>query len=306
MKILQKQKIPSLLINVRDWYIMNLQYTGKVLESRKTNVGGKKNNETSSKKNLVLALAALMVLSLIPAAPHVHAEEYGATWTYGVSTDGNNTSYEWLQGAFTTSDEDYIYEEGQAYDWKVTLSPTKASATCTIEASLWDANGNSVGSVSKEVSVGRAPNVTTIVSPADFPEFGNQTGVFSLSVSVIYNGQTIAQLEAVFERTGAAGDSGNASVPEGSVEVTYKIGSEWIGAGFNTADADMIYDSNQAYDWTVYVSPSRSVDAEIEVEATIVDANGNLVDSLTKTVMGSEFTYAPSKTTLISCKDSLD
>ena len=227
-----------------------------------------------------------------------HAVTYGAEWEYGVSADGNNTSYEWLQGAFKTADADYIYEEGQAYDWAVTLTPTKASATVMVEASIVDENGATVDTISKEVSVSRAPVETTLVSPADFPNLDDQLGDFTLSVDVIYNGNAIAWLTATFARTGAAGDAGNAGGADMSglgAQWQYKSGNEWLSGEFNTAEEDFIFEGDKPYDWTVTLCPTLA-SATCDVTATIEDAAGNIL-TYSATV---DVAKAPSKTVLVS------
>ena len=72
-------------------------------------------------KNRVLALllTLAMVLSLIPAMPHAHAEgeeiPYGTFWEYAGTknpeTGEDQEGYSWLNGQFKTEDSDFIYEE---------------------------------------------------------------------------------------------------------------------------------------------------------------------------------------------------
>ena len=229
-----------------------------------------------AKRSLSLLMAVLMVLSLVPAAPHAHAATYGAEWEYGVSSDGNSTPYDWLSGAFKTADTDYIYEEGQAYDWTVTLSPTRGSATVTVEASIVDGNGVSVGVVTKEVAVSRAPSETTIVSPADFPNLGERVGDFTLSVDILFNGEGIAWLTANFARTGAAGSGSNVGALEFGAEWNYQSGQEWLTGAFNSAEEDFIFEGDKAYDWTVTLCPTLA-SATCNITATIEDEAGNVL-----------------------------
>ena len=67
------------------------------------------------KQSLSLALALLMVLSLVPAMPLVaNAEDFtpGASWTIA-------SGYESLiQGSFTPDGDDFIYEADEAFNWK--------------------------------------------------------------------------------------------------------------------------------------------------------------------------------------------
>ena len=71
--------------------------------------------------------------------------------------DGGNTAsngwettskYSWVNGAFTTGDEDLTYEEGQAYDWTVTIQQSKRTTPVRFEAVIKDEAGNIVSSYS--------------------------------------------------------------------------------------------------------------------------------------------------------------
>ena len=248
--------------------------------------------KTMARRTMSLLLAALMVLSMIPVMPHVHAAEitYGANWEYGVSAD-TNTSYSWLEGKFETADTDYIY--GTSYDWTVTLSPGKAAAQgVNFEATIQDESRTEVAKVTKTLDVAKAPAVTTVLSYADFTEqMAGKTGNFLLTLTVHYGGGPIAQMTCVFGYTGNASDneagSGEAPAPEEPApelgvawEFAPNKGYEtWMTGAFETAETDFIYEKGKAYDWSITIQQQR-VNAALTVDTVIKDAEGKTVASL--------------------------
>ena len=66
----------------------------------------------------------------------------------------------------------------------------------------------------------------------------------------------------------------------------------WLNGAFNTQDSDRIYEGTQAYDWTVTVQQSRTT-VQVTVQATIMDASGNLIDQVNQTATCNK-SYTPS------------
>lgn len=60
----------------------------------------------------------------------------------------------------------------------------------------------------------------------------------------------------------------------------------WITGSFQSADEDLIFENAQPYDWLVMITPGKSPPETAQIEASIKDANGNLVSSCNTTVTG--------------------
>ena len=67
---------------------------------------------------------------------------------------------------------------------------------------------------------------------------------------------------------------------------TYLDGYAWITGSFNTADADLIYEDGQSYDWSVSFCPSKTPPTSAQVVASIRDAQGNTISRYNTTVTG--------------------
>ena len=205
----------------------------------------------------------------VPVAPEKPGE---VVWQYGKSSDG--VSYDWLTGAVTTANTTGIYKGWDAYDWAITLSPTKAAATITVEANIVDHTGAAVGDpVTKDVDVSKAPAVTTILTAGDFDLSNKTLGDFRVTAVIKFNGEAIAQVQAVFGRR--IGDAGYTAVE-------YLPGAEWANAAFSATDEDMSYVGDQAYDWAVTMSPTKMA-LTVDVTTTVVNEQGEVVASLPKT-----------------------
>ena len=257
-----------------------------------------------AKRTLSLLLAALMVLSLIPAMPHAHAageEEltYGANWEYAETGIDPNTglmnNYSWLNGVFKTADEDFIY--GTSYDWSVTMSPTKAAASVTVEAIILQEDpavegGIEVARVTKDVDVSKAPSTTTLLSYADVAEqMAGKTGNFLLTLTTYWenpatgNTDAVAQLKTIFAYTGNASDDTVVEAPEVTLGAGIEFAASyksWMTGEFKTAEEDFIYEQGKSYDWTFTIKQDRTTTAagDLTVDATIKDAAGNVKASV--------------------------
>ena len=181
-------------------------------------------------------------------------------------------NYEWLQGTVSTSNTTGIYKGWDAYDWAITLCPTKSSATVTVEANVVDHTGATVGTVTKDVDVAKAPTVTPILTPGELGLNNKTLGDFRVTAVIKHNGETVAQVQAVFGRR--IGDAGYTAVE-------YLPGYEWITGKFTAADKDMTYVGIQKYDWRATIALIKSA-ATVDVAVTVVNAQGETVATLNK------------------------
>lgn len=69
-------------------------------------------------------------------------------------------------------------------------------------------------------------------------------------------------------------------------EWTYKDSFNWINGSFKTEDADLVYEEDQPYDWSVVIKPEKSPPPAADVVASITDANGNVVSKYSGSVSG--------------------
>lgn len=67
---------------------------------------------------------------------------------------------------------------------------------------------------------------------------------------------------------------------------TYKDSFSWINGSFETSDADLVYKGADAYDWRVYIFPTKSPPASAQVVASIADASGKIISSYNGNVSG--------------------
>ena len=212
-----------------------------------------------------------------PEAPATPTKPGEVVWQYANSAE--NESYSWMNGAIKTENTTGIYKGWDAYDWAITLSPTKTAATITVEAEVIDHTGATVGTVTKDVEVGKAPAVTTILTAADLGLNNRTLGDFRVSAVIKYTNpetQTVtsmAQVHFVFGRR--IGDVGYTAVE-------YLKGSEWINGSFTAVDEDMTYVGIQKYDWRATIAPTKA-SATVDVAVTVVNAQGETVATLNKT-----------------------
>lgn len=60
----------------------------------------------------------------------------------------------------------------------------------------------------------------------------------------------------------------------------------WITGSFQSEDSDLVFENDQPYDWKVVITPSKTPPAAAQIEASIKDAQGNLISSCNTTVRG--------------------
>ena len=124
---------------------------------------------------------------------------YDANWTYA-------NGFEFINGAFNTDDEDYIFEGNQNYDWTVTVNST-LSASVRIDATIERLGDSNTLTASKQVTI-PADEEFELFNYTAFPSLTNKlTGNFKLTCNIVYklNGKdtVVAQLVAVFGRSSA-------------------------------------------------------------------------------------------------------
>lgn len=78
----------------------------------------------------------------------------------------------------------------------------------------------------------------------------------------------------------------NAKAEEVVGNWTYMDSYSWINGSFETSDADLVYKGADAYDWRVYVLPTKSPPASAQVVASITDASGKIISSYSGNVYG--------------------
>ena len=239
-----------------------------------------------AKRSLALALALALLLSLCPVIPLTAKAEHAGTWQY-------KSGYEWISGSFNSEDTDLVYEGDQAYDWSVVITPGRTPpATADVVASIKDAEGNVVSEYTGSVSGLAQHTEGVLCSFENFPELtADLEGTFTLTCQMLYKGTLFAQLEQTFSRE--AGET-PVETTEGEEEEifvftdgwTYKSGYEWISGSITSKDSDLVFEGEQAYDWTVLITPGRTPPASADVVASIKDAEGNVVSEYTGTASG--------------------
>ena len=244
-----------------------------------------------AKRSLALALALALLLSLCPVLP---LTAKATAYTDGWST---TSSYTWVNGAFNTADDDLVFEEDQPYDWTFTIQQSRVTVELGIEATIKDANGATVSSFSGTRTANKSPEPTVILSSSDFPELTTAlAGTFTLTATVKYNGNAIAQLVQSFSRTGegsepeatteapvetteAPVETTEATEPEGGEEDlvegwTVATKYNWLVDAF-TPD-DLAYEGDEPYDWQFTLQQAR-VTVDLNVTAVVKNANGKVV-----------------------------
>ena len=148
-----------------------------------------------AKRAFAFALVLALMLSLIPALPLTADAAHNGTWTY-------RSTYEWISGSFNSDDSDQVYKDSQAYDWSVSITPTKSPpSSAQVVASITDENGDTVSTYNSTVS-GLAQRVeTTLCSYSDFPELTTTLyGTFTLTCDLQLGGTSYAKLVQTFSR----------------------------------------------------------------------------------------------------------
>lgn len=60
----------------------------------------------------------------------------------------------------------------------------------------------------------------------------------------------------------------------------------WISGSFRSSDEDLVFEGDQPYDWEIVITPGKTPPSAAQIEATITDAEGNLISSCNNTVRG--------------------
>ena len=140
--------------------------------------------------------ALMLVLALSLAYIPLTSQAVNGNWTY---MDG----YSWITGSFWAQDADLVYEDGQSYDWSVTICPgNKPPASAQVEAFIQDAQGNIISRYNKTVRGLSKRTESELCSYRDFPELTDSLeGRFTLTVKLISEGVCYATLVQTFQRT---------------------------------------------------------------------------------------------------------
>ena len=140
-------------------------------------------------------LVFVLVLTLLLSFPPVVSQAAG-TWTY-------RSGYSWISGSFQAEDADLVYEDGQDYDWAVTITPGKKPPTSAqVLAFITDESGATVSRYSATVNGLTQHEDSVLCSYVDFPELTNTlAGTFTLTVDLQLNGDSYATLVQTFRRT---------------------------------------------------------------------------------------------------------
>ncbi len=146
------------------------------------------------KRAVALSLALVLLLALVPALPLAANAAY--------TTDGwefSGSYGTWMEGRFHSDDSDLIFEDDQPYDWSASIHQSRTSVTATVSATIKDANGNLIDSVTNK-SVSVAVGDSTMISASDFTKLTTDLfGTFTLVCDVDYKGD-VATLTKTFSR----------------------------------------------------------------------------------------------------------
>ena len=152
-----------------------------------------------AKRALAFTLALVLLLSLVPSLSLTANAAHSGTWTY-------KSGYEWISGSFNAADSDLVYQDDAAYDWSVSITPTKSPpASASVVASITDASGKVISSYNTTVS-GMAQRVETeLCSYDNFPELTTDLyGTFTLTCDLQLSGTSYAKLVQTFSRVSSS------------------------------------------------------------------------------------------------------
>lgn len=243
-----------------------------------------------AKRSLALALALALLLSLCPTLPlTAKAVDFIDGWA-------PTGSYTWVKGAFTTADDDLVYEGNQPYDWTFTLQQDKTTVNLQLAATITDANGETVSTYEGTRPCNKSSDPTVMLSFEDFPELTTElAGEFTLTCDVYYNGSPAGQMVQSFSRVAGSEpeettEATTEATTEETTEATESEGGEeelvtgwtptdkysWIVDAFTPDDAGLAYEGDEPYDWQFTLQQVR-VTVTLNVSAVITDAEGNVV-----------------------------
>ena len=206
--------------------------------------------------------------------------------------DGGNTAsngwepiskYSWVNGAFTTGDEDLIYEEGQAYDWTVTIQQAKRTTPVRFEAVIKDEAGNIVSSYSDTRTATASSTPSEMFNWSNFSALAQDLGgMFTLTADFYLpeNGdEYFGKLTQTFTRIAQDNNA--------SFEATSR------------SNPDMVFTYADPIDLELNIVKTNGVAEAFKAVTTITNANGEVVPS-------SEYDIPSSTNTTVSVKDLVD
>ena len=112
-----------------------------------------------------------------------------------------NEKYNWIIAAFNSADEDLVFDGEQPYDWTFTLQQGKATVDVNIQATIKNANGETVSQVTKTTTAYKGEAPTVVLSASEFAELtADLSGVFTLVCDVTYGTEAVGRLTQTFSR----------------------------------------------------------------------------------------------------------
>ena len=209
---------------------------------------------TPAKRALALALALVLVLSIVPAfSLTATAVDHTAGWA-------PITKYNWVKGAFTTTDQDLVYEGNQAYDWKFTLQQARTSARVSFTATIRDEQGRTISTYSGIATVENSTSPSVMFSASNFPGLTEDLyGTFTLTASfnlIDLNNEYFGTLTQTFKR-----------VEEEKIEV----------AASSRSNPDLIFTHADPIDLVLNIKKSDGVSESFTAAVSVTNQSGNEV-----------------------------
>ena len=231
---------------------------------------------TPAKRALALALALVLVLSIVPAfSLTATAVDHTAGWA-------PITKYNWVKGAFTTTDQDLVYEGNQAYDWKFTLQQARTSARVSFTATIRDEQGRTISTYSGIATVANSTTPSVMFSASNFPELTEDLyGTFTLTASfnlIDLNNEYFGTLTQTFKR-----------VEEEKIEV----------AASSRSNPDLIFTHADPIDLVLNIKKSDGVSESFTAAVSVTNQSGN-------EVMNGQTKIKSSTNVSISVKDLMN
>ena len=148
------------------------------------------------KRILAFTLAFVLVLSLVPVLSLTANAAYtNDGWQYF-------GSYTWLEGRFHSDDADLVFVDDQPYDWKATIYQSRTTATVTVDATVKDASGTTVASITGKSVTATKSQDSVMLSYEDLTALTTDLyGTFTLTCNVKVGSSTAATLTKTFSRT---------------------------------------------------------------------------------------------------------
>lgn len=184
--------------------------------------------------------------------------------------DGGNTAsngweptskYYWVNGAFTTGDEDLIYEEGQAYDWTVTIQQSRRTTPVRFEAEIKDEAGNTVSSYSDTRTATASSTPSEMFNWSNFSALTQDLGgTFTLTADFYLpeNGdEHFGKLTQTFTRIAQDNNA--------SFEATSR------------SNPDMVFTYADPIDLVLHIEKTDGVEESFYAATTITNTNGETI-----------------------------